>query len=69
MAPVGDGGDESFAGYERYAAMAWRARAGAQPPRSRLLHALPRAGERRSTLHRAARFLDAQAVRAASVMA
>jgi asparagine synthase (glutamine-hydrolysing) len=65
VALVGDGGDESFAGYERYAAMgladhvpAAAARAG-----SRLLRALPSARrERRSATFRAARFLDAAAV-------
>jgi asparagine synthase (glutamine-hydrolysing) len=62
VALVGDGGDESFAGYERYAAMrlAERVPAGAARAGARLLRALP-AGqrERRSTAFRAARFLDA----------
>jgi asparagine synthase (glutamine-hydrolysing) len=65
VALVGDGGDESFAGYERYAAMglADRVPAGAARAGSRLLGALPSAGrERRSTAHRAARFLDAAAI-------
>ena len=64
VALVGDGGDESFAGYERYAAMALAdnvpapiAAAGA-----RLLRMLPSGRrERRSTAFRAARFLDAAA--------
>src|SRR5205823_1371576 len=60
---VGD--DESFAGYERYAAMqlAERLPAPAASAGARLLRTLP-AGrrERRSTLFRAARFLEAAAV-------
>jgi len=65
VALVGDGGDESFAGYERYAAMgiAERVPASAAAAGARLLHALP-AGrrERRSPVFRAARLLDAAAV-------
>jgi asparagine synthase (glutamine-hydrolysing) len=61
---VGDGGDESFAGYERYAAMTLAERVPAPAARAgaRLLRALP-AGrrERRSQAFRAARFLEAAA--------
>ena len=62
---VGDGGDESFAGYERYTAMslAERVPAPAAAVGARLLRALP-AGrkERRSPAFRAARLLEAAAV-------
>jgi asparagine synthase (glutamine-hydrolysing) len=61
---VGDGGDESFAGYERYAAAALAehvpkalASAGAS-----VLRRLPVGRERRSTVFRATRFLEAAAV-------
>jgi asparagine synthase (glutamine-hydrolysing) len=61
---VGDGGDESFAGYERYVATALAehvprtvARAGAS-----VLRRLPMGRERRSTVFRAARFLEAATV-------
>jgi asparagine synthase (glutamine-hydrolysing) len=62
---VGDGGDESFAGYERYAAAALaehvpRALAGAGASVLRRLPAGRR--ERRSPMFRAARFFEAAAV-------
>ena len=62
---VGDGGDESFAGYERYTAMglAERVPAPAAAAGARLLRALPSGrSERRSPAFRAARFLDAATV-------
>jgi asparagine synthase (glutamine-hydrolysing) len=61
---VGDGGDESFAGYERYAAMglAEHVPAPAAAVGARLLRALPGRAERRSPAFRAARFLEAAAV-------
>ena len=62
---VGDGGDESFAGYERYLAMALAERmpAPVASAGARILRALPGArGERRSPLFRASRFLEAAAV-------
>ena len=62
---VGDGGDEAFAGYERYAAMglAEHVPAPLAGAGARVLRALP-AGrrERRSTVFRAARLLEAAAV-------
>ena len=64
VALVGDGGDESFAGYERYVAMglADRVPSPAAAVGARMLRRLP-AGrqERRSTTFRAARFLEAAA--------
>jgi asparagine synthase (glutamine-hydrolysing) len=62
VALVGDGGDESFGGYERYVAMglADRIPRSAAAAAARLLRPLP-ARERRSTVFRARRFLDAAA--------
>jgi asparagine synthase (glutamine-hydrolysing) len=62
---VGDGGDESFAGYERYAAMmlAGRVPRPVASAGARLLRAVPQPDrERRSPLARATRFLEAAAV-------
>jgi asparagine synthase (glutamine-hydrolysing) len=68
VALTGDGGDESFAGYERYAAMRLADRAARLPAGTlaRAVRTLPGArGERRSSLFRAARFLDVAAAPAA----
>jgi asparagine synthase (glutamine-hydrolysing) len=62
VALVGDGGDESFAGYERYAALrlADRVPTPVAAAGARLLRAFPGGRrERRSTMFRAARFLEA----------
>jgi asparagine synthase (glutamine-hydrolysing) len=62
VALAGDGGDEAFAGYERYAAvgLADRVPSFVGSVGARLLRRLPRQ-ERRSTAFRAARFLEAAA--------
>jgi asparagine synthase (glutamine-hydrolysing) len=64
VALAGDGGDESFAGYERYAALALAGRIPAPVAKAgaAALRALPAARrEPRSPLYRAARFLEVAA--------
>jgi asparagine synthase (glutamine-hydrolysing) len=66
VALTGDGGDEAFAGYERYAAQALARRIEAVPgpvlrAGVRVLRRLPQALERRSAVTRAARLLEVAA--------
>jgi asparagine synthase (glutamine-hydrolysing) len=69
VALTGDGGDESFAGYERYAAMGLARRIGRIPLApglaARALRALPGGRAPRSTPGRAARLLETAALPAA----
>ena len=69
VALTGDGGDESFAGYERYAAMGLARRIGRVPlaPRlaARAVRALPSGRSPRSTPARVARLLETAALPAA----
>jgi asparagine synthase (glutamine-hydrolysing) len=66
VALTGDGGDESFAGYERYAAMGLARRIGRVPAlpglAARALRALPSGSAPRSTSGRAARLLETAAL-------
>ncbi len=66
VALTGDGGDESFAGYERYAAMGLARSVGRVPVlpglAARALRALPSGSAPRSTSGRAARLLETSAL-------
>jgi asparagine synthase (glutamine-hydrolysing) len=68
VALTGDGGDEAFAGYERYVAHALAGRVGAVPGLGAPARALRALGRRepRSAANRAGRFLEAAAAPAAA---